>query len=287
MPERNYGDAQRLPIWKVARATSAAPGYFEPIKIQKGNGTEFMTFKDGGFGSNNPSQEAYRDIIRKHGGLNGNMGPFISIGTGDKPLKKFAGDGHFHNIRDAWTNLKAAVHMASRTKHVHEIMKSLSYFDNEEQFPYFRFDGGERLGKMKLGEWKSHHFTWLTGRSEKKGSKTLQEMTEAVTAYLRKEDVQRDLNECAKILVERRRLRSRNGSAWDRYASFSYYECEFKGCQKLRINTIHGFKQHVRREHPHQVPNEPLEKTLLQYRKVHWMYGQISTGKKGKGNRQI
>ena len=214
------------------------------------------------------------------------MGPFISIGTGDKPLKKFAKGGSFHRMRDSWTNLKAAVHTASRTIHAHENMKRQAYLNNTEQFPYFRFDGGERLGKMKLGEWKNHRLTGITGKSKKSGSKTLEEITEATSAYLKGEDVQRDLTECAKILVERRRLRSRNSSAWDRYASYSYYECEFKGCQKRRINTLHEFKQHVRRKHPHHVPDDPLEKTLSQYRKVHWMYGQKIDGTKAKDNRK-
>ena len=243
------------------------------MKIRKDSGVESVTFKDGGFGNNNPSEAAYWDIIHKHGGLSRNMGPFVSIGTGYKPLEKFAnGGGVFKNVKSSLTNLSAALHMAGRTENAHNNMTRISNVNNEEQFPYYRFNGGQRLGKIGLGEWKTHRFTQITRQSGKAGSKTLEEIADATRVYLNQPDVQNDLSDCAKTLVDRRRLRSRNASAWDRYACFSYYECEFKGCQKKRFNSIQEFKRHVRDVHSYPAPNQPLEKTLAQYRKVYWVY---------------
>ena len=42
--ERNPGYSQRIPIWQVARATSAAPTYFDSITIEN------RKYGDGGFG---------------------------------------------------------------------------------------------------------------------------------------------------------------------------------------------------------------------------------------------
>lgn len=276
-------DAQSLPIWEVARATSAAPGYFPPIKIQKGNGPEYVAFKDGGFGSNNPSEVAYKAIIKKHGGHVRNMGPFISIGTGEKPLNKFVPGGRFKKARDFSNNIAASVRSVSRGFNAHSRMLDISTFNKEKQFPYYRFEGGERLGNLGLGEWKTHKSSWFPGRSKNPGSKTLEEVQEIVNAYLTEPNVRRDLQRCAEILVDRRRLRARNASAWDRYACFSYYECEFEGCQKKRINTIHEFRDHVRSLHPLSEAGAALDMRLHQYRKVHWIYNQNITASTARG----
>ena len=269
---RNHGDAHVLPIWQVARATSAAPGYFPPMKIRSGNGSEVVTFKDGGFGSNNPSEEAYYDIANKHGGSK-NMGPFISIGTGSIPLKMFPGrEGKLKNLRNTIANMRTVLQLPSRTAKAHENMIRISNFDGEERFPYYRFDGGERLGKVGLGEWKSHRNTFITGRDNTPGYKTLAEIEAATAIYLLHPDVQRDLKEVAKILVERRRLRTRNESDWDRYASFSYYECDFGNCKFKRINTAQKLKEHIRKKHRTMVDDRALEAVLKKKRRVYWVY---------------
>lgn len=240
---RNHGLPPKLSIWEIGRATSAAPKYFPPIKIKVGmehNAQGYVRFKDGGFGCNNPSEEAYYDIVHKHGDLSSTIGPFISIGTGIKPLELFA--KRHGNLPNALANMRAAHKHPSRTLHVHDAMTRLSQRDRSDIFSYYRFDGGERLGKVELDEWKNHRFTSLTGRSTEPGYKTLEEMFVATAAYLQDRDVKRDLDECAKILVKRRRLRARDTSAWDRYASASFYECSYQGCQKSRINTAQAFE---------------------------------------------
>ena len=257
----------------MARATSAAPGYFPPMSMRSGNGPEVVTFKDGGFGSNNPSEEAYYDIANKHGGTSKNIGPFISIGTGSIPLKMFPGRKRsLKHLRNTIANGKTVMQLPSRTARAHENMIRISNFDGTEHFPYYRFEGGERLGKVGLGEWKSHRHTFITGRDNTPGCKTLAEIEAATAIYLRRPDVQRDLKEVAKILVDRRRLRTRNESDWDRYASFSYYECDFGKCGHERITTIQKLKEHIRKEHRTIVDDRPLETELKNKRRVHWVY---------------
>jgi len=152
-----------------------------------------ITFKDGGFGSKNPSEEAYYEIVYKHGGMV-NMGPFISIGTGITPLRMF-GHGKRGNFRNAIANLKTATKLPSRTAKAHKTMMRMSNHDGVERFPYYRFDGGKRLGEVGLGEWKGHKLTVLTGRDKKPGCKTLEKMYVATAAYLQRRDVQKDLME--------------------------------------------------------------------------------------------
>ena len=268
-----YGDAVTLPIWQVARATSAAPTYFPPIEIPWAN--ELVTFKDGGFGSNNPSERIYDDVIEKHGGKTQNMGPFISIGTGIPPIEMFAKKGLLRNPRNAMTNFKAAMKLPSRTVGAHQRMLRHSFNDNIEHFPYFRFDGGERLGEIPLDEWKGHRLTWLTGKEKTPGCTTLEKMFVATAAYLAEPKVQRDLTECAQILVQRRRLRMRNSSEWDRYASFSYYDCNVDGCDKPRSNKAHEFREHLQECHG-KIADQEMEQRVKECRRVHWKYPQNS-----------
>jgi Patatin-like phospholipase len=67
-------DASTAFIWEVARATSAAPLYFEPITIDP------ITYSDGGLGANNPTEEAILeayDVLPEKP-----IGRVVSIGTG-------------------------------------------------------------------------------------------------------------------------------------------------------------------------------------------------------------
>ena len=264
---RNPGGPSILPIWKVARATSAAPGYFSPTKIRTGQ--EVIRFKDGGFGTNNPSEEAYWDILNKHGSIL-RMGPFISIGTGITPMDMFS--KRSDNLSIAYANLKTAVKLPARTLRAHENMIRNADSDGEERFPYFRFDGGVELGEIDLGEWETHRFTRITGKDGTSGRKTLKKIEAAIAVYLRKPDVERDLTECAKLLVNRRRLRARNASDWDRYASYSHYVCDMKGCPERVAGTALEFKEHLRRRHKLRLADTVIEKKVSECRRVQWLY---------------
>lgn len=50
-----------FPMWKVARATSAAPTYFDPCKIETSNTADYYALADGGVFANNPTMCAFVD----------------------------------------------------------------------------------------------------------------------------------------------------------------------------------------------------------------------------------
>ncbi|KAL8670970.1 MAG: hypothetical protein Q9168_004518 [Polycauliona sp. 1 TL-2023] len=269
---RNHGQPPRLSIWQIGRATSAAPKYFPPIRIERSWGDDHqrdVRFKDGGFGCNNPSQEAYYDIVYKHGGDSAAVSLFISIGTGVCPVELFAKAPG--NVANAWANLKAAKKHPSRTLHVHDTMARLARHDDKDVFDYYRFDGGNRLGQVGLDEWKSHRLTRLSGHNTEPGFKTLEKMYVATAAYLHQGFVQKGLDECAKLLVRRRRYRTRDASAWDRYASASFYECSYQKCQKTPHNTAQDYKDHVKKEHFSALADQPLEAAMKTSRRC-WIY---------------
>jgi hypothetical protein len=286
---RNPGPAQNLDIPAVGRATSAAPGYFAPAEIRI-NGGQTIKFKDGGFGCNNPSDEIRRDVRALNGSSNKNLGPFISIGTGtDRVIEKFPTDGAFKHIRGFWRNLKSSTDMVSLTAGAHESMLDAASDGDDENFPYFRFDGGERLGALKMDAWVGHKLVGITGRDPTPGCKTIEEMNTAVAMYLQNPHVSAKLDEVAELLVRRRRYQIRDKSKWDRYACASWYQCPYPCKGGKRFDTLCGFREHVLREHRNPAMLADLETELAKFRHC-WIYPAlpkevptIAKDTKGKG----
>jgi patatin-like phospholipase/acyl hydrolase len=71
-------DAQ---MWEAARASSAAPTYFEPYLFMYNNNSEYKALIDGGVFANNPSLCAYSEALSVYG--NQTNLTLISIGTGN------------------------------------------------------------------------------------------------------------------------------------------------------------------------------------------------------------
>jgi patatin-like phospholipase/acyl hydrolase len=72
-------DHYTLPMWMAARATSAAPTYFEPADIAIDSGRAVLV--DGGVFVNNPAASAYAEAVR---GWAGEDILVVSIGTGSE-----------------------------------------------------------------------------------------------------------------------------------------------------------------------------------------------------------
>jgi len=64
----------------------------------------------------------------------------------------------------------------------------------------------------------------------------------------------------------------RDPSEWDRYASFSYYECDLDGCQKSPHNKASDFKEHLRSFHQFKLTDEASEDKFKQCRRIRWVY---------------
>jgi predicted acylesterase/phospholipase RssA len=69
-----------FPVVQVARATSAAPTYFQPIQIETDAGTEHYALVDGGVFANNPSMCAYTEALTH--GVSPKDIVMVSVGTG-------------------------------------------------------------------------------------------------------------------------------------------------------------------------------------------------------------
>ena len=84
-------DGCPLTICEVARATSAAPGYFKVLKLPNTN----HVFMDGGIRANNPSLVAWNEVLQMaridNPSITGGkaVGCFISVGTGKSQYQIF------------------------------------------------------------------------------------------------------------------------------------------------------------------------------------------------------
>lgn len=138
MLHRNPGVANKNEIWKVARATSAAPTYFKPMKIDD---DEYL---DGGFGANNPCAEIYDEVRRMNNSAEHCVGLVVSVGTGKHLQGRFQGTGLRRYI--GYLNFAAKWAADAEEKHIGMTRLNLPY--------YARFNVESALGGMKLDEWR-------------------------------------------------------------------------------------------------------------------------------------
>ncbi|RDW58614.1 hypothetical protein BP6252_13090 [Coleophoma cylindrospora] len=221
--ERNPGYAHRIPIWQVARATSAAPTYFNPITI------EDQKFLDGAFGTNNPTREVFDEVCQMNGNQKSSVGLLVSIGTGMSTTSKFAES----RFKTYYTYFKAAQKLAVNAEKVHQdISRDFNTSDENDQI-YHRFNvplnlpqtptaecssskdhqiiGNttrrriKPLGSMALDEWKPKSRIF-----RRKCNTTIRDIKEATEAYLADPKVQADLEAVASTLVRVRRERCEN-----------------------------------------------------------------------------
>jgi len=236
-PMEKVGPADCSLIWQVARATSAAPMYFDTIQIGEDE------YSDGGFGENNPSYLMYFEVSQMNRNMHNANELSLSIGTGITRFSRFQ-NGLFKRPI-AWFN--AAKKISTDCEKTHDQMQKLTNFGRTRK--YYRFnvpenatdpdanqpsrwkhlsDGTKKwfghgnkpldrgLGKIKLDEWKSKGF-W---RSES----TKDEIERITKEYLRDETVNKELDEVAKFMVTHRRARSKT-PRWRIYALGIRYEC--------------------------------------------------------------
>ncbi|MEM8530115.1 MAG: CBASS cGAMP-activated phospholipase [Chloroflexota bacterium] len=69
-----------FPMWQVARATTAAPTYFEPLQIEIEGHQDYYALIDGGVFANNPAMCGYVEAQRMYPDANDML--VVSLGTG-------------------------------------------------------------------------------------------------------------------------------------------------------------------------------------------------------------
>lgn len=278
--DRNPGLAHDIPILQVARATSAAPTYFEPSK------TGDLEYLDGGLGANNPCEELYDEVRRMNNNSNKCVRVILSIGTGKNNKAARFGD------RGIWQYLNIinwAKKWATDSQEAHLRMLKTQ---EREKFSYFRLNVEEGLDEMKLDEWRVRGLVRTTvGKaiksipSSKKSSPntsncnnarsdhdsaaektrcllpapepleesaitawfqpknmTLDSIRTKTNSYLDQAEVKTWLRDCAEILVQIRRNRAKlDPHRWEKACFGAWYQCRVEGCQRAE-------KEYERRE---------------------------------------
>jgi predicted acylesterase/phospholipase RssA len=161
-------------IWEAARATSAAPNYFNPMVIN------YHRYVDGGIDVNNPAEVLWKEFEGSK------IGVLVSMGTHNtRPLSKdrFRCNSWYGSLRGFDVEL-----MKDRqSSQVHSRMVEVTA---ESKTPYFRFDIVDGLGKISLDSW---------------GKTTMGVIRDISAAHVKQDSVAENLRKCAKILVRSRR----------------------------------------------------------------------------------
>ncbi|MCJ1345701.1 hypothetical protein MMC31_003910 [Peltigera leucophlebia] len=205
--------APECAIWEVARATSANPPHFKPIKINE------SSYLDGGIGANNPSGLVLHEVMQMHSESKNPIDLLLSIGTG---------------TRARHSPLKSII--STQTEDTH---KRLLKMKTDKSFCYKRFDA-DGLGDIKQNSWKP----------KQSGTSTLQRIAAYTKRYLEREKVQEELRECARKLVDSRRRRAET-SDWEHFAFGIQYRCVKPNCiSGARIyKTRASLMEHLQKEH--------------------------------------
>jgi len=193
-----------LELRQAARATSAAPSYFEPMIIRG------RSFTDGGIGeTNNPSWEGKLHYHKNHGLEEDEQLVMINIGTGTLPEDFFAKP---LPTRPWWTRLvpNGVVNALGLVSDLVKIATEseqraidLSYISSiiPEQFFFDRFSADTGIHDIKLDNWRAVKDT--DGPSE---------LEVKTNAYLKKPEVRERLVTAAKRLADVYMTRNKSAS---------------------------------------------------------------------------
>lgn len=243
--ERNPGRPDNYQIWQVGRATSAAPFYFKAVKLEEED--EKSEYIDGGFGANNPTEEAYRSVKQLSNNNPQTVQVLVSIGTG-KNLEADPNPSAGFRLYMGYINTAAKWATQSEATH-HTILDATRPFAE-----YFRLNVEHGIGKMKLDAWKG-----------KKGSKTLKLIQTTTQDYLDSAEGQQQISASARQLVNVRRARSSDIyiDRWERFCHGVEYACCVATCpdgKDKRYEDRQALRRHIQEYHPFK--NNTLESFL-------------------------
>ena len=257
-PTVNYGKAQQLEVWQVARAATAAKFYFEPLKVENARTDGFTEFTDGGFGrANNPTKTGKQEIEDLHG--RDSVGVVVSVGTARK-LKEDAKKANFFSTIPA--SAREFADQATDPEVIHDDIQR--EYDRHKQFSYYRLNHPGGL-QTELDEWKPKQRMY---GKKYGGKKTIQTIETAFTGWAALDENIELLKACAKDLVARRRERMNTGK-WERFATGSHYECRLKRCGPGDFYERNQFRAHLIEKH--KLEREELNDELTSCRR-HWRY---------------
>jgi hypothetical protein len=199
--------ADKLQIWQVTRATSAAPFFFKALVADIEN--EKVTFKDGGIRENNPSVAAWSEFTSLYGNQK-SPALLMSVGTGlPKEQDGFA---------TAWPGPFGKLPAVKKVAETFAVFKNMlvKYTEGEARHQsmlhqaqgewtwYKRLNVNAGMENMRLDNWEKSVETITVQKHGKEkakkvvvpGGKSLKRMEDATNAYLTRE-VNHDLKEYA------------------------------------------------------------------------------------------
>lgn len=141
----------------------------------------------------------------------------MSIGTGQTSIERYSNGSGVDQIMKY---INAAKRLASDTHNVHEQMQRLVF--RGQRLSYSRFNVKEGMQDIKLDAWKK-------GRRNRPHTKT--QIFRATMKYLEDDDVQKELEKIAEMLVENRRKRCTT-PRWERGILGVSYRCVVQGCHR-------------------------------------------------------
>ena len=173
-------------IWEAARATSAAPTFFEPIKFEAHVGGAFI---DGGVGCNNPTKVLVKEA-KSYYRLKGYKATqptcLVSVGTGQKDLIQLheAASMFWFKDRSGLSIAPALGEIATDCENTHDEVL-LTFLENNARNSYYRLNVSQGLQRITLDEWR-----------KKDDIKTYTDK------YLRLNQTEQDLLACTKRMCE-------------------------------------------------------------------------------------
>ncbi|KAF2281459.1 FabD/lysophospholipase-like protein [Westerdykella ornata] len=223
----NFGKAEQMEIWQVARAATAAPMYFREIKFTPPHSRDRYYFSDGGFGhTNNPTEVGIQEIQLRFGAES--VGAVVSIGTARADDDNSGGRSIFKRVHNAFsiaTNPRIVANQVRRRNLPH----------------YWRLNDEEGL-RMELDDWQPNG---LTTSKENRGRKTLQEIRARFNEWALVYENDESIRACARELVRRRRARIQDGARWEVYATgASNFRCRHEHCPETPFPTRDHFREH-------------------------------------------
>lgn len=245
LPIKNFGPAEHMQIWQVARAATAAPLYFKEIVFKPNGSNDKIHYSDGGFGTtNNPTYVAMEEMKLLHGA--NKLGVILSIGTARADEQ--AGG------QSTWAHTNTAFQSLTDPNHIHGIMSKRT----DIQYCRLNDEGGLNI---PLDHWKP-----------KTGRETITIIRNRFSTWLwENRDLAEKFDTWAAELVRRRRIRAGNAHLWERFATgVSNFRCRNVECRQDQRYFAHRgkFEEHWRTVHRREENAAKFSEPLV----TEWLY---------------
>ena len=228
-------------ITQVCRATSAAPVYFESVKLGDGN----YKYRDGSIWAPNPAELLYKEVKSMHPDVDKPVRCLVSIGCGQSK--------HTHSPANS------ALSIAKNRQDPDVVLQRKCL---EGELEYFRLCGPLDLSDQKIKDWKT----------SRNGKETFESLKAAADNYVKNESVRKQIEQCAKLIVDRRQARAAT-PRWGRFALGLCYvcsKCETKS-RTVHFDDADDYIDHLQWIHEGPPPDDVLYyeyKRLLEHSRI-------------------